>query len=148
MTDNSRRRFIMTAGAAGAAAAAGLATACTDAEDEVTSGPDSTTAVLPFRGSHQAGVTAPATAAGLVAGLDLRAETDVFEGLAGHAMVRGILSSDGRPELVAGEVVTANYFDVLGVEPVLGRSFHPDEDETEGTHPVIILSHGFSPSFC
>ena len=74
--------------------------------------------------------------------IDLREGTDAFVGLAGHAMVRGILANDGRPELVAGEAVTANYFDLLGVEPALGRSFHPDEDATEGTHPVIILSHG------
>jgi deferrochelatase/peroxidase EfeB len=83
MADDSRRRFIMTAGAAGAAAAtAGLAAACTRAENEDTTGPgggtadpDTTTAALPFRGSHQVGVTAPATAAGLVAGLDLRVGT-------------------------------------------------------------------------
>ena len=74
--------------------------------------------------------------------VDVRAEADVFEGLAGHAMVRGIITNDGRSELVAGEAVTANYFDLLGVQPALGRSFHPEEDETEGTHPVMILSHG------
>ncbi|GMR24426.1 MAG: hypothetical protein BMS9Abin37_2971 [Acidobacteriota bacterium] len=74
--------------------------------------------------------------------VDVRAEADLFEGLAAHAMVRGIVTNDGRSELVAGEVVTANYFDLLGVRPALGRTFHEDEDETEGTHPVMILSHG------
>lgn len=74
--------------------------------------------------------------------VDVRAETDAFEGVAAHAMVRGIVTNDGRSELVAGEVVTANYFDLLGVRPALGRAFHEDEDETEGTHPVMILSHG------
>ena len=74
--------------------------------------------------------------------VDMRAGADAFEGLAAHAMVRGIVTHDGRSELVAGEVVTANYFDLLGVRLALGREFHEDEDETEGTHPVIVLSHG------
>ena len=74
--------------------------------------------------------------------VDVRAEADTFEGLAAHAMVRGIVTNDGRSELVAGEVVTANYFDLLGIRPAIGRAFHEHEDETEGTHPVMILSHG------
>jgi predicted permease len=74
---------------------------------------------------------------------DLRDGADVFEGVAAHAFVRGILSKDGKSELVTGEVVTGNYFDVLGVEPQLGRTFLPEEDETEGSHPVAIVSHGF-----
>lgn len=74
--------------------------------------------------------------------VDLRAEAAAFEGLAGHAMVRGIVTHDGRSELVSGEAVTANYFELLGVRPALGRTFHPEEDETEGSRPVIVLSHG------
>ena len=74
--------------------------------------------------------------------LDLRAEADVFEGLAAHAMVRGIATTEGRPQLVTGEVVTDNYFELLGVRPAVGRAFLPEEDETEGTHAVMVLSHG------
>ncbi|HXV65426.1 MAG TPA: ABC transporter permease, partial [Vicinamibacteria bacterium] len=74
--------------------------------------------------------------------LDLRAQTDAFSGLAGHAFVRGILTRDGRSELTTGEVVTANYFDLLGVQPSLGRNFLPEEEATEGAHPVLVLSHG------
>jgi predicted permease len=74
---------------------------------------------------------------------DLQDGVDAFEGLAGHAFVRGIYFRDGKSELMMGEVVTGNYFDVLGVEPQLGRSFLPEEDETEGSHPVIVVSHGF-----
>jgi predicted permease len=73
---------------------------------------------------------------------DLRDGVDALEGLAGHAFVRGILSRDGKSELVMGEVVTWNYFDVLGIKPPLGRTFLPEEDETEGSHPVMIVSHG------
>ncbi len=77
--------------------------------------------------------------------LDYRALSDgvdAFEGLAAHALVRGIFSRDGKSELMMGEVVTGNYFDVLGIEPKLGRSFLPEEDETQGSHPVVVVSHG------
>ena len=74
--------------------------------------------------------------------LDIRKETEAFEGLTAHAMVRGIVTTEGRSDIVTGEVVTANYFEVLGVRPVLGRGFHSEEDATEGTHPVMVLSHG------
>jgi predicted permease len=75
--------------------------------------------------------------------VDLRNGVDVFEGLAAHAFARGILYRDGKSELITGEVVTANYFDVLGIEAQHGRTFLPEEDETEGTHPVVVVSHGF-----
>jgi putative ABC transport system permease protein len=76
--------------------------------------------------------------------LDLRAAADDFSGMTGHALVRGIYRRAGdRAELVLGEVVSENYFDVLGVRPFRGRSFLPEENRTELTHPVVVLSHGF-----
>lgn len=74
--------------------------------------------------------------------LSIRQGTDVFSGIAGHAYVRGIVTNGDHPALATGEVVTANYFDVLGVRPVLGRSFRNGEDAVEGQAPVAILSHG------
>jgi predicted permease len=74
--------------------------------------------------------------------LDIREGVDALSDVAAHAMVRGIMAGAGRPELVMGEVVTANYFDLLGVPPALGRGFLPEEDEGEGAHPVMVLSHG------
>jgi hypothetical protein len=59
---------------------------------------------------------------------ELRDGVDAFEGLAAHTLVRGIFSRDGKSELVMGEVVTGNYFDVLGIPPPLGRAFLPEED--------------------
>jgi predicted permease len=73
---------------------------------------------------------------------DLRDGVDAFEGLAAYAMVRGIFSREGKSELVMGEVVTGNYFDVLGIQPRFGRTFLLEEDEVEGAHPVIVISHG------
>ena len=74
--------------------------------------------------------------------LDIQRETEAFEGLTAHAMVRGIVTTEGRSDVVTGEVVTASYFELLGVRPVLGRGFHLEEDTTEGTYPVMVLSHG------
>src|SRR5262245_19967982 len=39
-------------------------------------------------------------------------------------------------------LVSGNYFSVLGVQPTLGRFFAPEEDQTPGTHPVTVISHG------
>src|SRR6266511_2532328 len=51
-------------------------------------------------------------------------------------------SGDGaRAEVVFGELVSGNYFDVLGVKPILGRGFLPEEDQTPGSHPVAILNY-------
>ncbi len=36
---------------------------------------------------------------------------------------------------------TGNYFDLLGVQPLLGRLFHPEDDESPGAHPVLVLSY-------
>jgi predicted permease len=44
-------------------------------------------------------------------------------------------------EAVAASLVSGNYFDVLGVRPILGRTFTSEEDRTPGTHPVVVLSH-------
>jgi putative ABC transport system permease protein len=41
---------------------------------------------------------------------------------------------------LAGQLVTGNYFAVLGIQITPGRDFLPDEDRTPGTHPVAILS--------
>ena len=61
--------------------------------------------------------------------------TDTF-GAVGVSM-----TIDGRPDRFFADAVTANYFDVLGVQPVMGRTFRPDEDH-EGGGPVIVLSYG------
>jgi predicted permease len=68
--------------------------------------------------------------------------TDAFAGIAGHAFVRGILSTGGKPVLTTGEVVTANYFDVLGITPALGRGFRPEENVGEAQHAVLVMGHG------
>jgi predicted permease len=75
--------------------------------------------------------------------IDFRDENDVFSGLAAHSTMSTRLTLEGSSEIVLGEVVTGNYFHVLGVEPAMGRWFLPEEDETPDTHPVAVVSHGF-----
>ena len=41
------------------------------------------------------------------------------------------------------EIVTGNYFVLLGVEAALGRTLLPEDDLARGAHPVIMLSHGY-----
>jgi putative ABC transport system permease protein len=76
--------------------------------------------------------------------IDLRAGTQVFTGLAGYSAAVGLALSDGgQPEPLFSQLVTANYFDVLGLRPAAGRFFLPEEDRTPGTHPVVVLNHRF-----
>ena len=52
-----------------------------------------------------------------------------------------VLTNAGEPERIPGATVTANFFDTLGVRPVLGRSFVASEN-APGNNLVVILSHG------
>jgi predicted permease len=74
---------------------------------------------------------------------DLRDENAAFSGLVGHSLMLAAFGRDGaRSRLMLGEVVTGNYFDVLGVRAAVGRTFLPEEDLTEGARPVAVLSDG------
>jgi hypothetical protein len=57
--------------------------------------------------------------------LDLRERNRSFSGLVAFKDCRVSLAGAGKPENIWGVLVTANYFDVLGVQPVLGRGFLP-----------------------
>ncbi|HKI01138.1 MAG TPA: ABC transporter permease [Thermoanaerobaculia bacterium] len=73
---------------------------------------------------------------------DLRkAEGRVFSGLAAYRNIMAALSHGGEPAQLQGEIVSGNYFDVLGVRPAHGRFFRAEEDSTPGSHPVVVLSH-------
>jgi putative ABC transport system permease protein len=70
---------------------------------------------------------------------DYRARARSFEALAGHIGTGFAFSGQGDPELVIGQMVTADFFRVLGVQPSLGRTFTPDEF-TPGRENTIVLS--------
>lgn len=73
---------------------------------------------------------------------DWRESSRSFEGLAAMSGISVNLVGEGDSERVAAEVVTREYFDVLAVEPALGRVFVPEEDARLDEHPVAVLGHG------
>jgi predicted permease len=66
----------------------------------------------------------------------------VFSGMAGYRDADLPLDGDRYPELVSGRYVTANYFNLLGIKPILGRTFEPAENMVGGPD-VAILSYEF-----
>jgi predicted permease len=74
--------------------------------------------------------------------LDFRDQNQVFTGLAAHQKVALTLTGSGGVELVQGQIVSANFFEVLGARPALGRTFLPDEEQP-GAPAVTVLSHAF-----
>jgi predicted permease len=74
---------------------------------------------------------------------DLRDKNDSFSGFAAHTgLPLNITGGTGNPEQVFGEIVTGNYFTVLGARPLAGRVFLPDEDQTPGEKLVCVLGYG------
>ncbi len=74
---------------------------------------------------------------------DLRDKNEVFSGVTGHVGVPlNITGGTGNPEQVFCELVTGNYFSVLGARPQVGRGFLPDEDKTPGEKLVAVLGYG------
>jgi predicted permease len=71
---------------------------------------------------------------------DLQRHAPAFSGIAGHSLMFANVSRDGASQLLLGEVVTANYFDVLGVRPTLGRGFDTSEDRVEGGNRVAVIA--------
>jgi macrolide transport system ATP-binding/permease protein len=51
------------------------------------------------------------------------------------------LSIGDHAETATGSIVSANYFDAIGVHPTLGRGFEPGEDVGNNSHPVVVISH-------
>jgi macrolide transport system ATP-binding/permease protein len=70
---------------------------------------------------------------------DLQRENRVFSGVTGHSLMFANVSRNGQSQLLLGEVVTANYFDVLAVRPALGRGFDATEDRSEGGNRVVVI---------
>lgn len=70
-----------------------------------------------------------------------RNESNVSLGLTAYAQRPMSLVVNGESERISGELVSGNYFDVLQVNPILGRGFLPEEDAVAGRNPVVVLSN-------
>ena len=73
---------------------------------------------------------------------DLRRDTHVFSAVAEYHTLSFQLYKLGDPIRVTTGIVSDNFFDMLGVKPMLGRTFRPGE-EAVGAAPVVVLSHSF-----
>ena len=74
---------------------------------------------------------------------DYRDSTDMLNGFAVYTDRALSLTRNGESQLVASQIVSGNYFDVLGTRPAQGRFFLPEEDRGSGSHPVAVVSYTF-----
>ena len=74
---------------------------------------------------------------------DYRDRNQVFSDLMLYSSILINLTEHGDPQSVMGQIVTGNYFQTLGVTPVVGRGFLPEEDSSLGAKPVAVISYGF-----
>ncbi len=74
---------------------------------------------------------------------DLRDKGRVFAGLVAEFPFDVSLSATGETERAAGELVSGNYFSVLGVSAAAGRTLAGGDDRIAGGHPVAVLSHAY-----
>ncbi|HKP84165.1 MAG TPA: ABC transporter permease [Pyrinomonadaceae bacterium] len=72
--------------------------------------------------------------------MDMRAQNTTLERVSSFRSASFVMTGRGEPARLQGLVATADLFPLLGVAPVLGRTFHPDEDKPSTTR-VAILSH-------
>jgi predicted permease len=73
--------------------------------------------------------------------VDLRDHNNGFSGLIASDLRSLNLTGNGKPQRVWSALCSANYFDVLGVRPMLGRGFLPAEDTKAGSAPVVVISY-------
>ncbi len=74
---------------------------------------------------------------------DIRDRSDVFSGVMCRYPVSLSVGYQGQTARVAGELVSGNYFDVLGVRAAAGRLFTPDDNRIAGGHPLAVLSYDY-----
>ncbi|MGB8592202.1 MAG: ABC transporter permease [Candidatus Acidiferrales bacterium] len=73
----------------------------------------------------------------------LREKNSVFSGLLARFPFSASVGYGGDTEKASGDLVSGNYFEVLGVEPALGRVFSLDDDKVPAAQTVVVLSHGY-----
>jgi len=73
----------------------------------------------------------------------LAKNTAVFDGVMARYQFSAAIASHGQTDRGSGELVTGNYFEVLGVRPALGRVLSLADDDAQGAHPVLVLSHAY-----
>ena len=73
--------------------------------------------------------------------LDLQRSCTLFDSFIVTKIMGTTLSIGDRAEVTVGSIVSANYFQAIGVHPILGRGFEPGEDSGRNAHPVTVISY-------
>ena len=73
--------------------------------------------------------------------LDLRRNCTLCADAFVSKITGSTLSVGDRAEVATGSIVSSNYFDAIGVHPMLGRGFEPGEDVGNDSHPVVVISY-------
>ena len=74
---------------------------------------------------------------------DFRDRNEVFTGVLARVPLAMTAVWRGASERANGELVTGNFFEVLGVQPAVGRLFNAADDQTPGGHPIAVISYGY-----
>ncbi len=72
---------------------------------------------------------------------DWRAQSTAFAALSANSGVTFTVTGNDVAERIDGELASAEYFDILAIEPIRGRRFTVEEDREIGKHPVALISH-------
>ena len=75
--------------------------------------------------------------------VDIQSRSRAFSGVAISTFAPVSMTIQGQPDQYFSNLVTGNFFDVLGVRAALGRTFRPEEDRELGAGPVVVLNYGF-----
>jgi len=73
--------------------------------------------------------------------VDFEKSSTLFESFIVDKITGTSLSVGDRAERASAGIVSANYFDALGVKPILGRGFRPEEEAGRNAHPVVVISY-------
>ena len=74
---------------------------------------------------------------------EIRDRNEVFAGVLARFHVQVSMAAQGESQLAEAELVSGNYFQVLGVRPFLGRVFDSQDESAPGANPVAVLSYGY-----
>jgi predicted permease len=74
---------------------------------------------------------------------DLEKQTDVFQGVAGHRIFGGNVAFRGQTSSSTGLQVSGSFFELLGLQPALGRLFTREDDTKPGGHPLVVLGYAY-----
>ena len=75
--------------------------------------------------------------------LDFQKRNTTFSAIAGYRIGQSGISTQGLAQSVWNYEVTSNYFDMLGVQPELGRFFHQNDEHGADSMPYLVLSHSY-----